>query len=183
MKKINSVITSYLLGASLLLVSLESFSWTLFGKQTYEECILENMKGVTNNSVAQQIQFACAEKTKEPSKLKSSKCRIRNLTKEEANQVSATAEYTDYDSVITLTVHNGNRNISIGSGELSVRGYDKSYVYKLNGYDIEPLKVGALKASVVNGNKFLFEDKGVAKDDPPFMRFWKLINMQAVICE
>ncbi len=183
MKKITFIIISYLVGMSLLFVSQESFAWSLFGKQTYEECILQNMKGVTNDSVAEQIQFACAVKTKETSKLNSSKCLKRNLTKEEINRVSATAEYTDYDSVITLTVHNGNRNISIGSGELSVRGYDKSYVYKLNGYDIEPLKVGALKASVVNGNKFLFEDKGVAKDDPPFMRFWKLINMQAVICE
>lgn len=183
MNKKTFIIVCYLVGVSLLLASQKSFSWSLFGKQTYEECILQNMKGVTNDRVAQQIQFACAEKTKEPSKLKSLKCRMRNLTKEEANQVSATAEYTDYDSAITLTVHNGNRNISIGSGELSVRGNDKSYVYKLNGYDIESLKVGTLRASVVDGNKFLFEDKGVAKNDPPFMRFWKLINMQAVICE
>lgn len=58
MNKKPFIIAGYLVGISLLLVSLESFSWTLFGKQTYEECILENMKGVTNNSVAQQIQFA-----------------------------------------------------------------------------------------------------------------------------
>ena len=183
MNKKTFIIVNYLVGVSLLLASQNSFSWSLFGKQSYEECILENMKGITNDRVALQIQYACEEKTKEPSKLKTLKCRMRDLTKEEANQVSATAEYTDYDSAITLTVHNGNRNISIGSGELSVRGNDKSYVYKLDGYDIPPLKVGTLRASVVGGNNFLFEDKGVATNDPPFMRFWKLINMQTVICE
>lgn len=183
MNKKTFIIVNYLVGVSLLLASQNSFSWSLFGKQSYEECILENMKGITNDRVALQIQYACEEKTKEPSKLKTLKCRMRDLTKEEANQVSAIAEYTDYDSAITLTVHNGNRNISIGSGELSVRGNDKSYVYKLDGYDIAPLKVGTLRASVVDGNVFLFEDKGVAKNDPPFMRFWKLINMQTTICE
>ena len=187
MKKINSVTATYLLGVLMLLVSPESFSLSLFGKQTYEECILENMKGVTNDRVAQQIQSACAVKTQDDSKSKPLECRGRNLTQEENKLVSATAEYSKYDNKISLKVYNGNRNLTLGYAELNVKKANKNYVYKVNGLDlgIEPLKVGVLSAHVLGVHDSLFEESNLGSDNPfaKFTQQWKLVNMQAVICQ
>ena len=52
-----------LLGVLLLMiVSTSCFSWTVFGPKNYDECILENMKGVSSDSATMLIENSCREK-------------------------------------------------------------------------------------------------------------------------
>jgi hypothetical protein len=52
-----------LLGVLLLMfVSTSCFSWTVFGPKNYDECILENMKGVSSDSATMLIENSCRVK-------------------------------------------------------------------------------------------------------------------------
>jgi len=64
-------------------------AWTLFGPRSLEDCILENMKGVTSDDAAKQIQYACMMKfsDNEPTK----KCKMREMTAAEAANVTGNA--------------------------------------------------------------------------------------------
>ena len=42
-----------------LIVSTNVMAWSLFGPKTYEECILENMKGVSSDTAANEVKAAC----------------------------------------------------------------------------------------------------------------------------
>ena len=48
----------------LLLVSNSCFAWSLIGPNNYEECVLENMKGVTSDTAAHIINRVCRDKFK-----------------------------------------------------------------------------------------------------------------------
>lgn len=39
-----------------LIVSTNVMAWSLFGPKTYEECILENMKGVSSDTTANEVK-------------------------------------------------------------------------------------------------------------------------------
>lgn len=45
-----------------LLLSSHALAWSPFGPKTYEDCILQGMKGVTSDVAARTIQAACSEK-------------------------------------------------------------------------------------------------------------------------
>jgi len=49
-------IISLLLG---ILVASTAMAFSLFGPKTYEECLLKNMKGVSNDTAAKAVQYAC----------------------------------------------------------------------------------------------------------------------------
>jgi hypothetical protein len=49
----------YILIAVLVLLSIRPTSAGLFGPDTYEECILKNMKGVSNDVAANAVENAC----------------------------------------------------------------------------------------------------------------------------
>ncbi len=49
----------------LLMVSNSSFAWSVFGPKDYDECILQNMKGVNTDVGAKLINKSCSEKFKE----------------------------------------------------------------------------------------------------------------------
>ena len=48
----------------LLMVSNSCFAWSLIGPNNYEECVLENMKGVTSDTAAHIINRVCRDKFK-----------------------------------------------------------------------------------------------------------------------
>lgn len=87
-------------------------AWTLFGPRTLEDCILENMKGVTSDDAAKQIQFACYTKFSNSEAPK--KCKMRELTSQETNKI------TGNSSVINLgypyfsgDFYNGNSAVTV----------------------------------------------------------------------
>jgi hypothetical protein len=89
----------------------DCFAWSLFGPRSYDDCILENMKGVTNKEASLQIQIACESKFPgdEPKK-----CKMRELTKAEIGKISAEAEVSNYSSpYLSASLHNGNGSTSI----------------------------------------------------------------------
>ena len=49
----------------LLLVSTNVFAFSLFGPKNYDECVLENMKGVSSDTAARLVANSCREKFKE----------------------------------------------------------------------------------------------------------------------
>ena len=49
----------------LFLVSTNIFAFSLFGPKNYDECILENMKGVSSDIAARLVDNSCDEKFKE----------------------------------------------------------------------------------------------------------------------
>lgn len=49
----------------LFLVSTNVFAWNILGPKNYDECILENMRGVTSDIGARLVERSCREKFKE----------------------------------------------------------------------------------------------------------------------
>jgi hypothetical protein len=102
---------------SLVLFNTSAYAWSLFKKQTYEECILENMKGVTSDDAANEIKTACILKTSESNASKQVRCKTRQLTTSEVSLVTGRANLTDY-GYMKIDLHNGNQNISLKSGKV-----------------------------------------------------------------
>jgi len=96
-----------------LFILLISFSlsvcnaWTLFGPRTVEDCILENMKGVTSDDAAKQIQFACYSKFSDYEAPK--KCNMRDMTPSEMSNVQGTGSIIDMGKAyFSGKFYNGN---------------------------------------------------------------------------
>lgn len=79
-------------------------AWTLFGPRSLEDCILENMKGVTSDDAALQIRVACMQKFPgdEPKK-----CKMREMTPAEANNVTGNASISN-TPYFSGSFYNGN---------------------------------------------------------------------------
>jgi hypothetical protein len=56
-----------LIGLMLFLISANIYAWNVFGPKDYDECILENMKGVNSDFGARLVNKSCREKFKEKS--------------------------------------------------------------------------------------------------------------------
>ena len=56
----------------ILIFNKPSFAWSLFGPKDFDECVLQNMKGVTSDTAAQSIKLSCYSQfpQKEPEKCK-----------------------------------------------------------------------------------------------------------------
>jgi hypothetical protein len=106
-----------------------SSAWSLFGPKTVEECILENMKGVTSDAAAKSIEEACFEKYYQPTKKK--QCKLRELNKNEVDSVKGTGGVRD-----------------IGSPYFSVRLYNGS------GVQIEQIKVYIFADNIKPGQEY-----------------------------
>ena len=71
-----------------LLTSNYSYAWSLLGPSTLEDCILENMKGVTSDDAALAIRVACMKKFPGDA---TKQCKMREMTSAEAKNVTALA--------------------------------------------------------------------------------------------
>ena len=110
MKKISFSLFLFLV---LTTCSFLSYAWNPFKKQTYEDCILENMKGVKSDDAAHQIKFACEIKMYSGQSSSNTKsCTNRKLTAEESKLVSGNAVVESY-GYLKVHVYNGNKNITI----------------------------------------------------------------------
>lgn len=84
---LNRISTQIILIPLGVLVSWNVMAFSLFGPKTYEECLLKNMKGVSNDTAAKAVQYACMvqfmESSPPPSKAEQAEAtRLENLKKE-----------------------------------------------------------------------------------------------------
>jgi hypothetical protein len=148
----------------LLDVRQTSAGW--FGPATYQECILENMKGVTSDEAARSIRVACAQQFPRPdTSPRPATCAARLLTKDEKHLLKAkwrtyehfsvTNEGNTYgDTAISVSLYNGNSNIALKS--ITVRLSKESdpgevaQIYKIR-VDIAALSTGGFEVIVPLG--------------------------------
>jgi archaellum component FlaF (FlaF/FlaG flagellin family) len=132
-----------------ILFANPSYAWNVFEAQTYDQCILENMKDVSSDDAARQIAMACMRKY---SSAKSKReCQMRGMTAEENKRVSV--KFYDIDNVsqnFTVTIYNGNEFASIDEVTIlvSAENINPSQEYRL----LLPHSVNSkstVKASVV----------------------------------
>jgi hypothetical protein len=131
----------------LFLYSTNSIAWTLFGPKNYDECILQNMKGVTDKTAAELIMMSCLSKFDTPSTAK--KCTEREFTRTEREHISSTArlDFTE----LTIDFHNGTKNLSIVEANVSISAdnINPAQEYKLRfDYPISPLESGRAKTYI-----------------------------------
>ena len=123
--------------------SVNIFAWNPFKKQTYEECILENMKGVKSDEAAKEIRHACRWKILNESSapVDSKKCTNRFLTPSEAKLVTPYAKIMSY-GWMTLQVHNNNKNLTVTGFKVYIKDLEtnKTLDYEVTYPKIEPLK-------------------------------------------
>ena len=90
----------------LLMVSTNVFAWSLFGPTNFDECLLENMKGVTSDQAAEAIEYACEVKfnTQE----KQVECKLQEFTSSEMAKLQATGNVYNY-GYFKGNVYNGSQ--------------------------------------------------------------------------
>lgn len=154
-----------LLGVLLLMiVSTSCFSWTVFGPKNYDECILENMKGVSSDSATMLIENSCREKFTEKE--------VDNSKKHNWTQISSTTNSSLYMDKSTKTRH-GNIVTSYildESDKLTVTDNGVQYysrIVKLE-FDCDMSKVRFLKSQFKSGHMGdgdIVETSGVSIDE------------------
>lgn len=133
-----------------MLLSANTHAWSLFGPKTYEECILQNMKGVTSDSAATQIQVACAVKFLDK---KDNSCEKRELRPEELKLVKGTASFSNYsgEPYFRGNFYNGNQQIPLTDIIVSIQAKNivppETYSLHLS-HPIGPLSSGTAGISI-----------------------------------
>jgi hypothetical protein len=92
-----------------------AFAWSLFGPKSYEDCVINNMKGVSSDDAARAIRNACRKKFPPVEK------KVLILPESELPRIESSIEDFRYP----ITSKSGK---STGSIE---------YLYKTNGYAIK----------------------------------------------
>lgn len=82
---------TFILFAVLSTTSEPVLAWSLFEPRNYDDCILKNMKGVTSNDAALQIQVACMSKFPQEG---NKRCKLREMTTTESSKVTGNASIT-----------------------------------------------------------------------------------------
>jgi hypothetical protein len=96
----------YILGVYLFCSLSTSYAWSLFSPKDYDECILQNMKGVTDQTAATAVIMSCSNKF---SSNTSKGCQMREMTKAELSEVSANADVSSYGNpYFSGSFYNGN---------------------------------------------------------------------------
>lgn len=115
-----------------------------FKNQTFEDCLLENLKGVKSDDAASDIRMACAVKTAGNNKGNSyegKKCESRELTIDEKKLVSGRANVESHEWM-KVTLHNGNKDLKING--IKVKLIDKinnqEFLFDLSHYKVAPLE-------------------------------------------
>ena len=124
----------------LLLISLTACN--PFKNQTYEDCILENMKGVKSDAAANEISSACIIKiSNQDNSDDDKKCSERILSVEEKNLVRTVATIDDKNKM-RLKLHNENKDIVITALKVAIHDIEKDKVmsYEVTNKNIKPFK-------------------------------------------
>lgn len=90
-----------------------------FGPSNYNECILDNVRGVVNNTAALVVEHACREKFP---KFDWSNVRFDDeaLKPESLKNLNATDGSVDSSGIFSVTIYNGNADLAITSMTLLI---------------------------------------------------------------
>ena len=78
-----------------------------FGPSNYDECILENMKGIADKSAVFAIKQACGNKFPMPKKEKTETCRDVSVTPDELSKIQIYLKGVEMNN-LRYVVYNGN---------------------------------------------------------------------------
>jgi hypothetical protein len=141
-----------LVGILLFASVIGAYFWNPFGPNTFEECILKNMKGTTSDMAAKEIAMACDDKFNPTPIVK--KCETREMTFEEVQKVvgNGSIEYRG-EPYFSGRFYNGNSLVTIEELTVLVWGANISSPQQYNlsmSYPIQPNTSGAASNSVQN---------------------------------
>ncbi len=131
-----------LIGVLLIVSVIGAYVWNPLGPNSYEECILKNMKGITSDVAAKEIASACDDKFNPMPEVK--KCKTREMTSEEAQKVAGNATITDIGKpYFSGSFYNGNSLVTVEELTVLVSGENISMPQKYNLYMTNPIKPNA----------------------------------------
>ena len=137
----------------LMVVSNSCFAWSLLEPKDFDECILENMKGVTSDVAAHQIRKSCRSKFPYPNE-KISECTLQEFTSSEMAKLQATGN-VNY-GYFKGNVYNGSqktiREILV---IYKTSSKSESVEYKISDLNIKPSTSGNFSSPV--HDKSIFE--------------------------
>ena len=135
------------------LLAQSANAWSPFGPKTYAECILENMKGISNDTAAEQVKMACMAKfgvlNFSPTAGPSTECVIRELTKDESKLVSGDVGW--FGRELRVNFYNGNKDIRVSGAKIAIRAKniepEQEYTLRIE-WPIRPLSSGLATAMI-----------------------------------
>ena len=108
------------------------------GPQSYDECIIDSMKGVSSDVAARSIRYACREKY--PANPDAPSEEAEQLDYSDLKRVSGRLYNAGYGDSMYLEAYNGNSCITIKSLVVSISNSTGQKHYKIN-HSIGPLSV------------------------------------------
>ena len=140
-----------LLGVLLLMfISTSCFSWTVFGPKNYDECILENMKGVSSDSATMLIENSCRVKFTEKEVVSNPKHNWIRLGVKKNDKVSLYKDkstITRHGNIVTVVLMFEHDKVQIGK-------YDVQYYSEIvqTEIDCDRFKIRILKDEFISGH-------------------------------
>lgn len=135
----------------LILVSPVSTSAGFFGPSNYDECVLDNMKGVTSDQAARAIQAACRKKF--PIE-KEDLSKYDSITEEKLDNISGRAGI-QFGNYFGGYLYNGNGDVTIKQVtiviETKIGNEMKNNEYIID-IDIKPLETKNFGVSILTGD-------------------------------
>lgn len=151
-----------------MLLSTNTLAWSPFGPKNYDECILENMKGTTDQTATVLIMQSC--KNKFPEQSTGKPCTTRTLSEYELMSLQFTAgtvrEVSTVGPYVTIDIYNGNKFISITELSIEISGKNLKSPQEYNLYlssSIEPLSSGSAggRIQTMPGNDWKFKPTSI----------------------
>ena len=137
----------------LIMLNIKGASaWPIIGPTTYNDCILEKMKDIRDETAATAIMKACASKFPDTIPSNEKDCKRRGLSPVEYGKLQMTSKISLLN-YFTVDLYNGNSDISIDEMTVTVipENTKKRQTYKLNfPYPTGPLSIGAPGAAISN---------------------------------
>jgi len=100
------------------------------GPRNYDDCILQNMKGVNDKTAAELIMLSCQEKFDDATPTQ--KCTMREMSNDERQLLQINARIGYKPNYITLTAYNGNTTVSLEEliVGITAKNYSAPQTYK-----------------------------------------------------
>lgn len=140
--------SAFMVALSLLLAGCDE----LIGPRNYDDCILKNLRGVTNNAVAAQIEESCREKFPEKSV---AQVKTRELQPGEVAAITGRAGVS-YGHRYGGSLYNGNKDITVTQVQIQIgtreKGEEVKRMYLAN-ITIPPLTVKDFAFDVIVSDK------------------------------
>lgn len=147
-KKLSSALLLLLLFVS----TVAQAQFGLFGPKSYDDCILENMRGVTSDAAARAIVYSCHQKFSSDN---SRSVKGELLSQDELSKLSRRGSRWN-GNVVILEVHNGTRECvtdlvyRITTWNKSDPNSRLSFDIEFAGTQIQPLSVSTLLKTAGN---------------------------------